>query len=104
MEELLKVMKKQLFMQRLISGFLAVLVILLLAGAVTLTGHIDRMAEAMQEVAQKVDEIDVESINGTIEGTEKLLQSIDNFSDAVDHMTDKVNSVGDWFSGLLGGN
>lgn len=104
MEEMLKVMKKQLFLQKVISALLAVMVLLLLMGSMTLAGHMNQMAESMQEMARKVEEIDVETINGTIEETGKLLQSVEEFSGAVDRMTDKVNDVGNWFSGLLGGN
>lgn len=104
MEELLEVTKKQLFMQKVISGCLAVMVIVLLVGGGILVGHMNRMAAAMEEVAQKVDEIDVESINGTIEETKKLLESVDDFSGAVDDMTEKVNDLGGWLSGLLGGH
>ena len=47
------------------------------------------------------------SINGTIEETQKLLESVDEFSNAVDEMTEKVNDlgtdVGSWFQGILGG-
>ena len=104
MEELLEVTKKQLFMQKVISGCLAVMIVVLLVGGGILVGHMNRMAAAMEEVAQKVDEIDVESINGTIEETKKLLESVDDFSGAVDDMTEKVNDLGGWLSGLLGGH
>lgn len=103
MEELLEVTKKQLFMQKIISGCLAVMVVTLLIGGGILVGHMNRMAAAMEEVAQKVDEIDVETINDTIEETKKLMESVDEFSGAVDDMTEKVNDLGGWLSGLLGG-
>ena len=103
MEELLEVTKKQLFMQKIISGCLAVMVVVLLIGGGILVGHMNRMAEAMEDVAQKVDEIDVETINGTIEETKKLIESVDEFSGAVDDVTEKVNDLGGWLSGLLGG-
>ena len=103
MEELLEVTKKQLFMQKIISGCLAVMVVTLLIGGDILVGHMNRMAAAMEEVAQKVDEIDVETINDTIEETKKLMESVDEFSGAVDDMTEQVNDLGGWLSGLLGG-
>lgn len=103
MEELLELTKKQLFMQKIISGCLAVMVVVLLMGGGILVGHMNRMAASMEDVMQKVEEIDMQSVNETIEETQKLLKSIDEFSTAVDGMTEKVNGLSDWFSGLLGG-
>lgn len=106
-EEVLELLKKQLWMQKVISGCLAVLVVVLLIGGGILVNHMNRMAAAMEDVADKVAEIDVDSINGTIEETQKLLESVDEFSNAVDEMTEKVNDlgtdVGSWFQGILGG-
>lgn len=106
-DEMLEWMKKQLLMQKIISGCLALLIVILLVGGGILVSHMNRMSAAMQEVADKVEEIDIDSINGTIEETQKLLESVDEFSDAVDEMTDKVNDfgmdMGSWFQGILGG-
>ncbi|MBO5522188.1 MAG: hypothetical protein J5986_00710 [Roseburia sp.] len=103
MEELLELTKKQLLMQKIISACLAVMVVVLLIGGGILVGHMNRMAASMEDVAQKVEEIDMQSVNDAIEETQGLLESVDEFSMAVDGMTEKVNSLSDWFSGLLGG-
>lgn len=103
MEELLEIAKKQLRMQKIISGLLAVMVIVLLIGGGALVGHMSRMAAAMENVAEAVQEIDVDSINDAVEQTQKMLESVDDFSSAVDEMTTKVEDFGNWFTQLLGG-
>ena len=80
MEEMLEVMKKQLKMQKLISGLLAVmLVILLIAGGFFVDG-----------------------INDAIGTTQEMLESAGELSDAVDSVTLKVKEFNDWMSGLFG--
>lgn len=102
MEELIQLTKRQLKLQKIISACLAVMVVVLLAGGVVLVGNMQKMAQAMEDVAQKVQEIDVESINDTISETQKMLDSVDDFSSAVDAMTTKVEDFGSWLTALLG--
>jgi len=99
MEEMLEVMKKQLKMQKLISGLLAVmLVILLIAGGF----FVNRMTAAMSEAADKLQQVDVDGINDAIGTTQEMLESAGELSDAVDSVTLKVKEFNDWMSGLFG--
>ena len=96
MEEMLEVMKKQLKMQKLISGLLAVmLVILLIAGGF----FVNRMS---QMTADKLQQVDVDGINDAIGTTQEMLESAGELSDAVDSVTLKVKEFNDWMSGLFG--
>ena len=97
MEEMLEVMKKQLKMQKLISGLLAVmLVILLIAGGF----FVNRMSQ--MTAANKLQQVDVDGINDAIGTTQEMLESAGELSDAVDSVTLKVKEFNDWMSGLFG--
>ena len=79
MEELLEVTRKQLKMQKIISLSLAVMVAALLIGGGILAGHMNRMAGAIEQMSQKVESIDIDSLNGTIQEMENMLESVDAF-------------------------
>ena len=97
MEEMLEVMKKQLKMQKLISGLLAVmLVILLIAGGF----FVNRMSQ--MKAADKLQQVDVDGINDAIGTTQEMLESAGELSDAVDSVPLKVKEFNDWMSGLFG--
>lgn len=103
-EELLRVAKKQLLMQRINCGLLVALIVLLLAGGGAFLGNMNRMSDAMDDMTQKVEELDLDSLNGTIGTMQDVLKSAEQFSTAVDDMTEKVEGLGAWFTGLFGGN
>lgn len=104
MDELIELNKKQLICQKIISVSLVVLVLLLLAGGGMLVGYMNRITGAIEEAVQKVQELDVEAINETISGTQEMMQSVQEFSGAVDDVTTKVKDLDTWFTGLFGGN
>ena len=97
MEEMLEVMKKQLKMQKLISGLL----ILLIAGGF-FVNRMSQMMAAMSEAADKLQQVDVDGINDAIGTTQEMLESAGELSDAVDSVTLKVKEFNDWMSGLFG--
>ena len=99
MEEMLEVMKKQLKMQKLISGLLAVM--LLIAGGF-FVNRMSQMMAAMSEAADKLQQVDVDGINDAIGTTQEMLESAGELSDAVDSVTLKVKEFNDWMSGLFG--
>lgn len=104
MEELLELTKKQLRFQKIITGFLALIIAMLLAAGVLLAGQMNRMSVAMNEAVEKLEEIDIEAINDTISGTQEMMQSIEEFQGAVDEMTTHVQEFDGWISGLFGKN
>ncbi len=104
MEELLELTKKQLRFQKIITGFLALIIVMLLAAGVMLVNQMNQMSVAMSEAVEKLEEIDVEAINDTISGTQEMLESVDEFSTAVDEMTTHVQEFDGWISGLFGRN
>lgn len=104
MDELLELTKKQLRFQKIITGLLAFIIVMLLAAGVMLVNQMNRMSVAMNEAVEKLEEIDVEAINDTISGTQEMLESVDEFSNAVDEMTTHVQEFDGWLSGLFGRN
>lgn len=101
MEELLEVTKKQLKFQKLISGCLAIMIVLMLAAGVMAVSYVNRMTVSMENALSKIEEIDVEGINDTISSTQDMMQSVEEFSGAVDDVTAKVQEFNNWMSGLL---
>lgn len=101
MEELLEVTKKQLKFQKIISGCLAIMIVLMLAAGVMAVSYINRMTVSMENALSKIEEIDVEGINDTISSTQDMMQSVEEFSGAVDDVTAKVQEFNNWMSGLL---
>lgn len=102
MEELLELTKKQLRFQKIITGCLAVMIVMLLAAGVMLAGQMRQMSVALNEATEKLEQIDVDAINDTISGTQEMLESIDEFSTAIDEMTAHVQEFDGWVSGLFG--
>lgn len=101
MEELLEVTKKQLKFQKIISGCLAIMIVLMLAAGVMAVSYVNRMTVSMENALSKIEEIDVEGINDTITSTQDMMQSVEEFSGAVDDVTAKVQEFNNWMSGLL---
>lgn len=102
MEELLEYTKKQLRLQKIITAFLAVIIVMLLAAGVVFFRQMNQMSVVMHEASEKLQEIDVEAINETISGTQEMMESIDEFSTAIDEMTGHVQEFDGWVSGLFG--
>ena len=63
MEEMLEVMKKQLKMQKLICGLLAVMLVILLIAGGFFVNRMSQMTAAMSEAADKLQQVDVDGIN-----------------------------------------
>ena len=63
MEEMLEVMKKQLKMQKLISGLLAVMLVILLIAGGFFVNRMSQMTAAMSEAADKLQQVDVDAGN-----------------------------------------
>ena len=55
-------------------------------------------------MSQKVESIDIDSLNGTIQEMENMLESVDAFSEAVDQMTGQVEEFSSWLSGIWSAN
>lgn len=102
MEELLELTKKQLRFQKIITGLLALIIVMLLAAGGVLVNQMNRMSVAMNEAVEKLEDIDIEAINDTISGTQEMMQSIEEFQEAVDEMTTHVQEFDGWLSGLFG--
>lgn len=102
MEELLELTKKQLRFQKIIAGCLALIIVLLLMAGIMFASQMNRMSAAMNEAAEKIEEIDVDAINDTVSGTQEMMESIQEFSAAVDEMTAHVQEFDGWISGLFG--
>lgn len=102
MEELLEVTRKQLKLQKIITICLAVMVVLLLAASVKLAGGMNELAAAVEVMEEKVEQLDLDGINDAIESTGKMLESVNEFSKALDGVTTKVKDMESWFTGILG--
>lgn len=101
MEELIALTKKQLLFQKIISACLVFLVIIMLAAGGMAVNCINRMTTAMEDAVVKLEEIDIEGINETISGTQEMMESVDEFSSAVDSVTGKVQEFDDWVGSLF---
>ncbi|MBP3489668.1 MAG: hypothetical protein J6K53_14945 [Roseburia sp.] len=102
MEELLEVTRKQLRFQKIISALLAVIIVMLLAAGVMFVRQMNQMTTAMNEAVEKLQDIDVEGINDAISSTQEMLESVDEFSAAVDQVTERVQDFDTWMSGIFG--
>lgn len=102
MEELLEVTRKQLRVQKIITGCLVLIIAMLLAAGAVMADKVNQMNTVLQEAIEKIDSIDVDGINDAIDSTNRMLESADEFSEAVDSVTDKVQQFGGWFSGIFG--
>ncbi|MBO5070475.1 MAG: hypothetical protein J6C37_08955 [Roseburia sp.] len=101
MEELLELTRKQLKIQKFISFCLAVMVILLLVVGVSAMKYVGRMTVAVEDAMVTIQELDMESINDSIQTSQEMLGSVEEFSAAVDEVTDTMHQFNDWFSGLF---
>lgn len=101
MEELLQVAKKQLLFQKITAGLLVALLAVLLTGGSSFLNQMSQMTTAIENAAEKLQDIDIKSVNGTIEGAEKLLQSADALSEAVESVTERVEQFDTWLSGMF---
>lgn len=102
MEELLELTKKQLRFQKIITGLLTLIIVMLLVAGGVFVNQINQMSVAMNETVEKLEDIDIEAINDTISGTQEMMQSIEEFQEAVDEMTTHVQEFDGWLSGLFG--
>lgn len=103
MDELLKIAKKQLRFQKVIALCLVLIAVVLGATGYLFVNQVDRMTTALEETTARLREIDVEGINSSISVTQELLESVEDFSTAVDGVTEKVKEFDSWMLGLLGG-
>ena len=99
MEELLK---KQLRFQKIITGCLVIIIVMLLAAGVGMAQRMNEMTVAMEEAVEKIQNIDIEGINDAIKSTNEMLESVDELSAAVDSVTENVKEFDNWFRGIFG--
>ncbi len=102
MEDLLQETRKQLKIQKIITGLLAVLVAVMFAIMAMLAGSLQQMSSVLDETAAKIEEIDIDGINNTVSTTQNLLESVDELSDAIDGVTGRVKDFDGLMSGLFG--
>ena len=102
MEELLEVTKKQLRFQKIITALLTLIIVMFIGAGVMVANKVNEVTTAMTEALEQLQEIDVESINNSISQTEEMLQSVDDFSAAVDDVTESMQEFNSWFSGMFG--
>lgn len=102
MEELLEMTRKQLRFQKIISALLAVIIVMLLVAGTMFARQMNQMTTAMNEAVEKLQDIDVEGINDAISSTQAMLESVDEFSAAVDQVTERVKDFDTWMSGIFG--
>lgn len=102
MDELRELTKRQLRVQQFIAVCLAVIVVMLFAAGATFINQVNRMTEALDEAVVKLQEIDIDGINSTIETTQEMMESVDAFSNAVDALTERVWDFDDWLAGIFG--
>lgn len=103
MDELLKTAKKQLLFQKVIALCLVLIAVVLGTVGYLFVNQVDRMTTALEETSAKLQEIDVEGINSSISATQEMMKSVEDFSEAVDGVTEKVKEFDSWMLGLLGG-
>ena len=102
MEEFLEMTRKQLRFQKIISALLAVIIVMLLVAGTMFVRQMNQMTTAMNEAVEKLQDIDVEGINDAISSTQAMLESVDEFSAAVDQVTERVKDFDTWMSGSIG--
>ena len=102
MEELRELSKRQLRVQQFIAACLAAIVVMLFVAGATFVKQMNRLTTALDDATAKLQEIDIESINSTIEGTQQMMESVNEFSAAVDDVTGRVKDFDDWLAGLFG--
>ncbi len=102
MEELLAVTKKQLRFQKIITALLLLIIVMFIGAGAVVANKVNQVTTAMTEALEQLQEIDVEGINDSISQTEEMLQSVDDFSAAVDDVTESMQEFNSWFSGMFG--
>ena len=102
MEEFLEMTRKQLRFQKIISALLAVIIVMLLVAGTMFVRQMNQMTTAMNEAVEKLQDIDVEGINDAISSTQAMPESVDEFSAAVDQVTERVKDFDTWMSGIFG--
>lgn len=60
------------------------------------------MTTALNDASEKIQQIDVEGINDAISSTDAMMDSVDEFSAAVDTVTDRVKDFDGWMDGIFG--
>lgn len=101
MDEFIELSRRQLRMQKLIALLLAALLVLLLAGGLFAAKELRRMSENVNAAMEQLQKIDVERINETVSGTQDMMQSVEDFSAAVDSVTERVKDLDDWIAGIF---
>lgn len=102
MEELLEVNKKQLLFQKIIAGCLVALIAVQLTVGMLFVGRVKQMTAALNDASEKLQEIDVQGINDAISSTGEMMDSVDEFSAAVDAVTERVKDFDSWMAGVFG--
>ncbi len=102
MEELIELNKKQLRMQKIIALLLALLLLALAAGGMAAAKEIREVSAELTAAVERFGQIDVEGINETLSGTQEMMQSMNEFTDAIDSVTERVRDLDDWLGGMFG--
>ncbi len=102
MEELIELNRRRLRVQKLTALFLAVLLAVLLAGGMMARKELRQMSERVSSAMERLEQIDVERINETLSGTQEMMESVSEFTDAVDSVTQRVRDLDDWIDGMFG--
>ena len=102
MEELLEVNKKQLLFQKIITGCLMAMVVIQVTVGLIFVSQVKQMTTALNDASEKIQQIDVEGINDAISSTDAMMDSVDEFSAAVDTVTDRVKDFDGWMDGIFG--
>lgn len=89
-------LRKELKFTRIVCMVTSVLTIFLLAGGILLLGRVQELAAICEPVAEKVSELDVESLNGTLAHVNATLETVDweQVADALGELdVDAINSA-----------
>lgn len=89
-------LRKELRFTRIVCMVTSVLTIFLLAGGILLFGRVQELAAICEPVAEKVSELDVESLNDTLAHVNATLETVDweQVADALGELdVDAINSA-----------
>lgn len=89
-------LRKELRFTRIVCMVTSVLTIFLLAGGILLFGRVQELAAICEPVAEKVSELDVESLNDTLAHVNAALETVDweQVADALGELdVDAINSA-----------
>lgn len=89
-------LRKELRFTRIVCMVTSVLTIFLLAGGILLFGRVQELAAICEPVAEKVSELDVESLNDTLAHVNVALETVDweQVADALGELdVDAINSA-----------